>query len=106
MAPHPEDSDEELECFFNERTQESTHEEPPEYSRWLLQFRPKAGKRKAEEEGGTKMAFTLPDKFEPGVTDADGKELSKKCAPRARARAPSPAPAPAPPRPPPRPRRR
>ena len=35
VAPHPEDSDEELEYFFNERTQESTYEEPPEYSRWL-----------------------------------------------------------------------
>ena len=35
LAPHPEDSDEELEYFFNERTQESTYKEPPEYSRWL-----------------------------------------------------------------------
>ena len=35
MTAHPEDSDEELEYFFNERTQGSTYDEPPEYSRWL-----------------------------------------------------------------------
>lgn len=52
------------------------------------------------------MAFTLPDKFEPGVTDADGKELSKKCAPPRPRRAPAPAPPPPPPRPRPPPRRR